>query len=75
MEGEPKIEEPKSAEQLLAERTREVNKEAKEKGIKISICAICLKEYGRKSVVDGNGSGVSHGLCADCLKKEMDKLE
>jgi len=69
-----KEEEPKSAKELLAERTAELDKEAKEKGALISMCMVCLKVLGSKPAVGGKG-GVSHSYCSDCFKKEMDKLE
>ena len=75
MGEEPRKEELKSARELLAERTAELDKEAKEGGVLISMCMICFKVLGSKPAVGGKGGGVSHSYCPDCLKKEMDKVE
>jgi len=38
------------------------------------VCSWCLKEGKPGILKDGNGPVVSHGICKDHLKKEMDKF-
>ena len=75
MIGEQNREEPKGAEQLLAEKTAELDIEANKGGVVISMCMVCFKVLGSKPAVGRKGGGVSHSYCPDCLKKEMAKLE
>lgn len=49
------------------------NDTVKSKTIITIVCCVCKKYLGEK---DGKGiSGVSHGYCDECLKKEMAKLK
>jgi len=56
--------------------TKELNVDEMSKTIPI-VCSWCNKIYHMKQwqVEKGKRTGVSHGMCADCEKKQLEELE